>query len=228
MSTSHAHCAPPRAPETLAGWGRLPQPGRERRGEDLRALSQDVALSRGLGRSYGDSSLPPADKPEALNTTLADRILAFDTQTGRLRAEAGLTLLTMNEVLLPRGWFTPVSPGTQFVTVGGMIAADVHGKNHHVDGCFGEHVRWMKMRVASGDIVECTRQQHGDLFRATIGGMGLTGHILEAEFTLKRIPSPWIWQQTERVDNIDAFEQALADAAAKWPYTVGWIDCVSR
>ncbi|MFW6049686.1 MAG: FAD-binding oxidoreductase [Myxococcota bacterium] len=213
---------------TLTGWGRLPAPGREVRGEDLLALAEGAALSRGLGRSYGDASLPPSDRPVALNTTLADRILSFDEGTGLLRAEAGLSLLEMNRLFIPRGWFTPVTPGTQFVTLGGMVAADVHGKGQHVQGDFGDHVTRLRMRVADGRALWCSRDEHADLFRATIGGMGLTGHVLEVEVRMRRIPSPWIVQESRRIDDVDAFQDALEEAATRWPYTVGWIDCASR
>ncbi len=211
----------------LSGWGRHSAPGVELKTENLERGSADVPLSRGLGRSYGDSSLPPADRPVALNTTLADRILAFDMETGGLRAEAGLALAELNRLFLPRGWFTPVSPGTQYVTLGGMVAADVHGKNQHVDGDFGDHVTRLRMRVADGRVLWCGPEEHADLFFGSIGGMGLLGHILEVEFVMRRVPSQWIWQETERVPNIDAFEHALSAAAKDWPMTVGWIDCVA-
>ncbi len=213
---------------TLSGWGRLAFPGRELISEDLERITRDVPLSRGLGRAYGDASLPPQDRPVAANTCLADRILAFDPTSGVLRAEAGLSLATLNRLFLPRGWSSPVLPGTQFVTLGGMVAADVHGKNHHVDGTFGAHVRSLKMRLAEGQVVTCSRALAPDLFRATLGGMGLTGHILEVEVTLKAIPSPWIWAETERIPDLDRFLDALTSAARNWPFTMGWIDCLQR
>ena len=201
--------------------------GREVRLEDLEVATKLAFLSRGLGRSYGDSSLPPTDAPDVVNTTRADRILAFDRRTGRFRAEAGFTLHELNRLFLPRGFFTPVSPGTKFVTLGGMVAADVHGKNQHQDGNFGHHVRAIRMRVADGRVVECSPTEHPELFKATLGGMGLTGHILEVEFTLKQVPSSWIWQENRRISNIDEFQEALEESATQWPYTVGWIDCLS-
>ncbi|MCL4821220.1 MAG: FAD-binding oxidoreductase [Vicinamibacteria bacterium] len=217
------------APEPrLWGWGRVPAPGREQRSEDLEALTRDAVLSRGLGRSYGDSALPPRSHPVVAGTTLADRILAFDPASGRLRAEAGLTLREVVRLFLPRGLFPPVTPGTQYVTLGGMVASDVHGKNHHVDGTIGRHVTALKLRVASGQIVECTPEREGELFRATVGGMGLTGHILEVEFALRRVPSPWILGETERVPNLEGFVDGLEAAAREWPMTMGWIDCLSR
>src|SRR5213078_961608 len=134
----------------------------------------DAVLTRGLARSYGDSSLPPPSHPIVVATPLADRILTFDAERGILRAEAGFSLQSLYRLFLPRGWFTPVSPGTQFVTLGGMVASDVHGKNHHRDGCFGAHVLALKLRVADGRVITCSPEVERDLFRATIGGMGLT------------------------------------------------------
>jgi FAD/FMN-containing dehydrogenase len=212
----------------LTGWGRIGVPGFERRGEDLVRLTQGGAvLSRGLGRSYGDSALPPPGATEVVGTTLADRILGWDQETGRLRAEAGLSLVDLRNVLLPRGWFVPVSPGTQYVTLGGMVAADIHGKNHHVDGCIGRHVRRLRMRVADGRLLECSRDDERELFLATVGGMGLTGHILEVELDLAAVPSTWLKQESERVPDIDSFLGGLKSAAKQWPMTVGWIDCLA-
>lgn len=212
----------------LAGWGRLFAPGRERFAEDLESASAGAVLSRGLGRSYGDASLPPASHPEVLATPLADRLLAFDPASGLLRAEAGFPLRELNRLFLPRNWFTPVTPGTQYVTLGGMVAADVHGKNQHVHGCFGDHVTRVRIRTGSGAVLECSRREHPDLFRATLGGMGLTGHVLEVEFRMIRVQSPWIWCESDRVADVDAYIEALKAAGPEWPYTVGWIDCLTR
>ena len=182
----------------------------------------------GLGRSYGDSSLPArADLPVA-ETIQADRLLSFDPDSGLLRAEAGASLLDLNRFFLRRGWFVPVSPGTQFVTLGGMVASDVHGKNHHVDGCFGQHVTRLTLQVADGRILECSEDCERELFLATIGGMGLTGHILDVEFSMKAIPSPWILGESERIDNLDTMVAGLKNAARDWPMTVGWVDCLAR
>lgn len=212
----------------LAAWGRLPVGGSEVLSENFEQLTQGARLSRGLGRSYGDSSLPatPADKVAA--SRLADRILAFDPATGIVRVEAGLCLADLNRIFMPRGWFTPVTPGTKFVTVGGMVGSDIHGKNHHVAGCFGAHVRELKIRLANDDIVACSPTELSDLFFASIGGMGLLGHILEVEFTLQRIPTAWVWMQSERMPTIDSFLEGLGRTAPLWPMTMGWIDCLSR
>ena len=213
----------------LTGWGRVPVvEGREVRSEQLAAITEQAPLTRGLGRAYGDAALPAPGDAVVAGSALADRVLAFDESTGILRAEAGFSLDQLYRVFLRRGWFTPVTPGTRFVTLGGMIAADVHGKNHHRDGCIGEHVRQLTLRVADGRILTCSRDEEPDLFRATIGGMGLTGHILEVTLQLVRVPSPWIIQQTERVPDIDAFIDRLKGAAGQWPMTVGWIDGIAR
>lgn len=213
---------------SIWGWGRIPVPGREVRSENLETLTRGAVLSRGLGRSYGDSALPPPSLRDVATTTLADRFLSFDPDTGLLLAEAGLSLRELNRVFLPRGWFTPVTPGTQFVTLGGMVAADVHGKGHHRAGCFGEHVTRLRMRVADGRVLWCSPSEHADLFLATLGGMGLTGHILEVEFRMRPIRSPWIFEESRRVSDIDEYIECLDAAAKKWPYTVGWIDCLTR
>ena len=213
----------------LTGWGRHPTiEGLEARSNNLEEITERAAISRGLGRSYGDSSLPARDDELVANTTDADCFLAFAPESGLLRAEAGISIAAINRLFLRRNWFLPVTPGTQFVTLGGMVASDVHGKNHHVDGCFGEHVRSLRLRVAGGRIIECSDEQEPELFRATIGGMGLTGHILEVEFQMGRIPTPWIWGESERIADLDAMIAGLKEAAREWPMTVGWIDCLAR
>jgi len=217
---------PDRSPQ-LSGWGRLPVPGREIRSEDLAGVASARPLTRGLGRSYGDASLPPPGALEVAGSALADRLLDFDPETGVLRAESGLSLREVLRLFLPRGFWPPASPGTAFVTLGGMVAADVHGKSHHRDGTFGKHVRSLRLLLADGRIVDCDRERNPGLFRATLGGMGLTGHILEVEFTLQRVPSAWIVEERRRYGGLDELLAALRAAAADWPYTVAWIDTLS-
>ncbi len=212
----------------LSGWGRTYLPGVEVRSEDLESASVGMPLSRGLGRSYGDSSLPTVSDQLALGTTLADRVLGFDENTGRLRVEAGLCLAEMNRLFLPRGWFTPVTPGTKFVTLGGMVASDVHGKNHHVAGTIGRHVESLLMRTGTGKLIECSREHEVDLFRATLGGMGLTGHILEVTLRLEKVPSPWIYTESYRIDGLDELLEFLKEAGKTWPMTMSWVDTVKR
>jgi decaprenylphospho-beta-D-ribofuranose 2-oxidase len=216
-----------KAQPQLVGWGNIPAPGRELVTENLERSTVGAALSRGLGRSYGDSSLPASPADKVIGTPLANRILSFDEHTGVLRAEAGLSLAEMNRLFIPRGFFTPVTPGTKFVTLGGMVASDVHGKNHHRDGCFGAHVRRLRLRLADDSIVECSPTEDIDLFYGSLGGMGLLGHILEVEFQFHRISSPWIWMESERVGGVDEFLSALGRAAGAFPMSMGWIDCLS-
>jgi decaprenylphospho-beta-D-ribofuranose 2-oxidase len=223
---SSAKVAPPEP--MLSGWGRLPTAGREIVSENLESITRGAVLSRGLGRSYGDSSLPAASGDKVAATRLANRILSFDPESSVIRAEAGLSLAELNRIFIPRGLFSPVTPGTKFVTVGGMVASDVHGKNHHVEGCFGAHVRALRMRLADDSIVDCSPSENADLFYGTIGGMGLLGHILEVEFVLHRIPTAWVYMESERVRDIDEFLAALGRSAPQWPMTMGWIDCLSQ
>lgn len=210
---------------TITSWGREVVPAIERQGEDLVKLTRGSVLSRGLARSYGDSSFPPPDHPVVTSTVLGDRILSWDPRTGRLRAEAGLCLRDLNWSFLHRNWFPPVTPGTWYVTLGGMVASDVHGKMHHSVGCFGEWVRELRIQLSDGRVVDCSMEQHPDLFLATIGGMGLTGHILEVEFEMERIPSPWIYQDNTKIRDMDHMFEALQEAGEQYPMTVAWMDC---
>lgn len=211
----------------IAGWGRVAVPGSERWSEDLAGSSRNAHLLRGLGRSYGDSSLPAAGDPPVLATTLADRLLGL-SDDGVLVAEAGLSLHALHRLSLQRGWFMPVTPGTQFVTLGGMVASDVHGKNHHVAGTIGRHLRALTMRVADGRVLRCSPHEHSDLFWATVGGMGLTGAMLQVELQLERVPSPWIVQRATRHPDLASLVAALVEGSRRWPMTVAWIDCLRQ
>ena len=213
----------------ISGWGRHPRvDAHETRDEDLERASSTGALFRGLGRSYGDASLPARSGGEVVSTTRADRVLAFDPSTGVLRAEAGLSLSELTRVFLPRGFAAPVVPGTEFVTLGGMVAADVHGKNHHRTGTFGRHVRQLRMRVADGRVLEISETSEPELFLATLGGMGLTGQILEVEVQLRPIPSGWLRAESRAYPHIDALVEALCEASARSPSTLTWSDPTAR
>ncbi len=181
------------------------------------------AIPRGLGRSYGDSSLGEA----MLCTTRYNRFLAFDTQNGHLTCESGVSLAEMLDVIVPAGWFLPVTPGTKFVTLGGAIASDIHGKNHHIDGAFSNFVTQFNLMTANGQVLTCSRTENAELFWATLGGMGLTGVILQATLQLKKIETAYIRQRTLKVPNLAAMMDAL-ETLAKVTYTVAWIDCLSR
>lgn len=212
---------------TLTGWGRVPAAGTEVVSEDLERTTRGAVLSRGLGRSYGDSSLPAEASDKVVSSRLANRILSFDEATGVLEAEAGFSLVELNRIFIPRGWFSPVTPGTKYVTLGGMVASDIHGKNHHVAGCFGAHVERLTMRLADDSIVTCSPTENDDLFYGAIGGMGLLGHILTVRFKMEKIETGWIWSRSERVPHIDAFLEVLEREASALPMTMGWIDCLN-
>ena len=215
--------------EEVTGWGRRPVgQGRLQRPARLALPPGDApVIARGLGRAYGDAAIPAAVGGLVVDCTRADRILSFDPGSGRLSCEAGLSLAEILRVFLPRGWFPPVTPGTKFVTVGACVACDVHGKNHHLDGSFGEFVERILLMTADGRAVECGPQQERELFLATVGGMGLTGLIAEVTLRLRRVESPWIVLETVAVDGLEAMMAGLAHAN-DWQYTVGWIDCLAR
>jgi FAD/FMN-containing dehydrogenase len=220
--------APGGAPARLRGWGGVPTlAGREIVAEDLSRAAGEATLLRGLGRSYGDASLPASPAQPVASTRRADRLVRFEAATGVLRAEAGFSLVELNRLFWPRGFCSPVSPGTEHVTLGGMVASDVHGKNHHGAGSFGRHVRALRLRVADGRELEIGDHHERALFRATIGGMGLTGHVLEVEVALQRIPSPWIVTETRRARDLDDLVDGLAAAGRTWGYTAGWIDTLA-
>ena len=153
-------------------------------------------------------------------------MLAFNPQAGILTVEAGVVLGEIVDVFLPRGWFPPVTPGTKFVTVGGMIAADVHGKNHHKHGSFGNFVEWVNILGAHGGIKRCSRTVNSELFSYTTGGMGLTGIILRAAFRMLPVETAWIRQEIRPAVNLGETLAAF-DAADDWTYSVAWIDCLA-
>lgn len=212
----------------LSGWGRYPVIEacvHAPRSEDaLRSLvmSETSLIARGNGRSYGDSAINPQS---TIDMRRFHRLLSFDPRTGQLTAEAGVMLADIISVFLPRGWFPAVTPGTKFVTLGGMIAADVHGKNHHRDGSFRTFVDWIEVMDQSGVVRRCSRVEHAELFKYTLGGMGLTGVILRAAFRLRPVETGWIRQTTTPTSSLketmEVFEQTQDS-----PYSVAWIDCL--
>lgn len=213
----------------LSGWGRVPTvEGQERLGEELSAICRAASLTRGLGSSYGDASLPASAEAVVAGTRLGDRVLAFDREAGVLRAEAGFRLGQLEHLTRPSGWVSPVSPGTRHVTLGGMVASDIHGKNHHVAGCFGAFVRSLRLQLADGQELEIGPDREAMLFAATLGGMGLTGHILEVELGLLAITRPWIMVEEETAADLPTLVAALREASRRWPYTVAWVDGLAR
>lgn len=218
----------------LASWGRYPYVAQTRHScawrEDLPMLLQRLAaapqgtLPYGNGRSYGDSCL--AASGELLQMRSLDRFLDVDWEHGLVRAEAGMTLGELLAVAIPHGWFLPVTPGTKFVTLGGAVANDVHGKNHHVRGTFGRHVqRLCLLRSDAGQALQCSPHEHAELFHASIGGLGLTGAITWVELQLMPIASSRIDGITVRFDSLGEFFRLSDEFDHSHEYTVAWIDC---
>lgn len=181
-------------------------------------------LVHGMGRSYGDVCLNP--QGTLWNTTGLDHFIAFNDSTGRLVCETGVLLRDIQRLVIPRGWILPVTPGTQLVTVGGAIANDVHGKNHHVLGSFGDHVLNLTLVRTNGDVIQCGPNVHPHWFAATVGGLGLTGVITQAEIQLRRVSGPWLDTETVPYANLDEFFQLADDSEADWEHSVSWIDCI--
>lgn len=214
---------------TISDWGNYPVIEADVSGFDTSAQLRkqletpgDV-IAYGNGRSYGDSSL----QNRMLLTRRFNKFLSFDDATGELCCQAGVLLAEILDVFVPHGWFLPVTPGTKLVTVGGAIAADVHGKNHHVDGSFGQHVLSMDVMRNDGSIIHCSPSENAEFFMITVGGMGLSGIILNATFRLRRVETAYIREETVRAENLgeimDCFEASL-----DWTYSVAWIDCLAK
>ena len=183
----------------------------------------DHVIARGNGRCYGDASL----EKNTISTLKYDKILSFDTEKGIFECQSGITLDKVLEVIVPKGWFLPVTPGTKFITIGGAVASDVHGKNHHVDGAFSAHVLEMDVLLADGTTVTCSSSLYSDLFWATCGGMGLTGIITRVKFDLKKIESSYIKQKQVKAENLEEVIR-LFDEYKHYTYSVAWIDCLQK
>lgn len=212
----------------LSGWGRYPViEGDLTTPRIIPSVMQNITqdqtlIARGNARSYGDSALAST----VVSTLACDHFIAFDNATGLLTCEAGVLLSDIIKVFLPRGWFLSVTPGTKLITIGGAIASDVHGKNHHNTGCFGDCVASFRLMLPSREIITCSRTENADVFHATCGGMGLTGIILTASFYLKPVKSKNIAQTTIKTANL--FETLSAfEHYANESYSVAWIDCLS-
>ena len=221
------------ARQTLEGWGRYSRVESDvLRSESRRDLIAAVisngnhpVLARGLGRAYGDAALLSGGV--TLLMERLDRILEFDPETGWLKCEAGFSLDDLVRIFLPRGFFPPVVPGTRFVTLGGALASDVHGKNHHISGSWASHVRNVELLKSTGEIVFCDAENNSELFWATAGGQGLTGIILSMEVRLLPVESDAMDVTSTRVRDLEEFLGASA-AHQEWPYSVGWIDGLAR
>lgn len=210
-------------------WGRLVRPVTRAvllppDGPD--ALPAGPLLPFGNGRSYGDVCLNGSGT--LLDVRAMNRILAFDETSGVIRCQAGVLLSDVLDLVVPRGWFPPVTPGTRFVTVAGAIANDVHGKNHHRAGTFGRHVLRFELLRSDGSRMLCSPDENAEWYRATIGGLGLTGLILWCEFRLIRVAGRMIDAETTRFENLADFFALSVEADRKFEYTVSWIDCLAR
>ncbi|RMZ58804.1 FAD-binding oxidoreductase [Chryseobacterium nematophagum] len=215
--------------QKVTNWGNFPVVEKEMKSEDSFkrikdfVLSHNEVIARGNGRCYGDASLGES----IFSTKKLNKFISFDRLNGIIECESGVLLSDVLEIAVPQGLFLYVTPGTKFVSVGGAIASDVHGKNHHAEGCFSEYVIEFRLMTENGEIITCSREENADKFWATIGGMGLTGIILTAKFKLKNIESAYIRQESIKAENLDEIFR-LFDESESWTYTVAWIDCLQK
>lgn len=222
------------ADKTLNGWGRVQRVpskvARPERTADLARLHAeaggDTVLAYGAGRSYGDAALNGAGR--SVDMSRLDRFVEFDADTGRLVAETGVTFADVIATFLPRGFMPPVTPGTGFATLGGGIANDVHGKNHHQAGSLGRHVEWFDLRLPSGDLRRVDAQSEPDLWRGTLGGVGLTGIVERLCLRLERVPSNAVRVRRRRLRDLDEQLAALSEEQTRSRYVVSWVDALAR
>lgn len=213
----------------VTNWGNFPVVEKEMRSEDQYSkirefvLNHNEVIARGNGRCYGDSSLAES----IFSTKKLNKFISFDRLNGIIKCEAGVLLSDVLEISVPQGYFLFVTPGTKFISVGGALASDVHGKNHHAEGCFSEYVVDFKLMNEKGEIITCSREENSEKFWATIGGMGLTGIILSVKFKLKNIESAYIRQESIKAENLDEIFR-LFEESESWTYTVAWIDCLQK
>jgi FAD/FMN-containing dehydrogenase len=215
----------------ISSWGRLSQSEHQLlvlsdRDNAIRSITHNQpGLVYGNGRSYGDVCLNPDGV--LWKTTGLNHFIQFDCERGILECESGLLLSDIQRVFVPQGWMLPVTPGTQMATVGGAIANDVHGKNHHMLGSFGDHVLSIKLLRTNGEIIECGPNLHREWFGATVGGLGLTGVILSVNLQLRPVHGAWIESETIPYQNLSEFFHLADTSEAEWEYTVSWVDCLS-
>lgn len=224
----------PSSVQRLSGWGRHPvETCRVYRPEKVAELREVLGsapeggvVSRGLGRAYGDAALN--GQGAVVSHLRLNRMLAFDPATGVLECEGGVSFAEIVDALLPRGWFLPVTPGTREVTVGGAIACDVHGKNHHRDGTLARFVDGFRLLTPAHGAVDCSREENAELFRATLGGMGLTGAVVSARMRLLPVESAWVSVDYARTAELGAALERFAADDAGYRYSVAWIDSLAR
>lgn len=220
--------------KTYNSWGNYPKVNQDE--QDIYHVYPDsfsfpesnensLYLAYGQGRSYGD--VCQNKKGILLDTYHLDHFIEYNRTKGILRCEAGVNFDSIIQLIVPHGWFLPVTPGTKYVTVGGAIANDVHGKNHHKAGTFGKHVLRFELLRSDGQHLICSPGENTELFNATIGGLGLTGLINWVEFSLKKIPGNMIEQETIRFNNLEEFFQLSDESDQDWEYTVAWVDCAA-
>src|SRR5688572_29246299 len=217
--------------ERLSGWGNIPDaPSKvvypRTLVEAQESLTFDKVLPRGLGRSYADQATNnqyAIIKMEKLN-----HFLAFDPAKGILVCEAGVSLEDIIEYLAPRGWFPMITPGTKFITIGGAIANDVHGKAHHIDGSFVNCVYDFTILLSDGRIVKASREENSDLFWANFGGLGLLGTILTATIQLRKIETTYFVQRAKAAKNLDAMLEAIDESEEKYSSSVAWLDSMAK
>ena len=222
------------AKQVLSGWGNYqPKPclvARPEKEQDLIEIlknkNSETLISRGCGRSYGDVAIN--ENGNIISHQRLDRMLAFDEKNQVLECESGVLLDDILTTFVPRGLFLPVTPGTRFVSIGGAIANDVHGKNHHCDGSFGNWVESLRLLTADGTILECSPSNNQEIFWATIGGVGLTGIILSAKFKLISISSPFLRLNTTRTRCIQETMELMKQTDEQYKYSVAWIDCLAK
>ncbi|MFY1047574.1 FAD-binding protein [Chryseobacterium sp. GP-SGM7] len=219
----------PNFTQKVKNWGNFPIVEKEMKSEDsYRKIKEflqnhNEVIARGNGRCYGDASLGES----IFSTKKLNKFISFDRLNGIIECESGVLLSEVLEISVPQGYFLYVTPGTKFVTVGGAIASDVHGKNHHSEGCFSEYVIDFKLMTENGEIITCSKEENSEKFYATIGGMGLTGIILSARFKLKNIETAYIRQESIKAENLDEIFR-LFEESESWTYTVAWIDCFQK
>lgn len=194
--------------------------------QDTLPVSEAMCLPYGLGRSYGDSCLN--DGGVLINAQALDRLISFDAEAGILRCEAGLSLAGILQFCVPRGWFLPVTPGTKFVTLGGAIANDVHGKNHELDGTFGRYVRAFELLRSDGSRLLCSATDNAEFYRATIGGLGLTGFVTWAEIQLLRVQNSFVNDESFQCQDLEHCLQLFEKSRTSHQYRVAWIDCLAQ
>ena len=219
----------PNFKQTVTNWGNFPVVEKEMKSEDsLDKIKEFVknrneVIARGNGRCYGDASL----SENIFSTKRLNKFISFDRLNGIFECESGVLLSEILKVIIQQGYFLYVTPGTKFISVGGAIASDIHGKNHHAEGCFSEYVIEFCLLTEHGEVLKCSRSENSDKFWATIGGMGLTGIILSAKFKLKNIETAYIRQESIKAENLDEIF-TLFEESENWTYNVAWIDCLQK